>query len=325
MNLIFDAKRAFSRARPARFRRTRVLIVGVGDVGRRLAAMFGARRGVHFFGIVAGDSAQRRAALAALGVMPVSGNLDVRTSLRRAAGLGARVIYLAPPAPEGLHDVRLARAIATIGPRARGWVYASTTGVYGDCAGQWVTEARPTRATTARAIRRADAERQMRQRAVRRAKLGRRWPGLDLGANAVLRLSGIYAADRAAGPVARLEAGTPALIAADDVWANHIHANDAAVACWAALWRAGNGRVFNICDDVAVLSGDYFDHVADVFDLPRPRRLSRATIGDYLTPSQMSFLQESRRLSNARMKRELKIKLQYPTIFDGWQKPSSCG
>lgn len=319
----------------AQFRRPRVLIVGVGDVGVRLARLQlhnSARgRGVRFFGIVARDDAPRRAALAEQGVTVIAGDLDRAHSLRRAAGLGARVIYLAPPAAQGVRDERMARALAQLGSRARGWVYVSTTGVYGDCGGDWVQETRLTRATTARAIRRVDAERQVRARAVRQARLLRRGLlllpagrssgslGHNLGPNAVLRSSGIYAADRAAGPVSRLKAGTPVLRPADDVWSNHIHAEDLAAACWAALWRAGNGRVFNICDDAAVLSGDYFDHVADVFQLPRPARLSRAQIRDYLTPVQMSFLEESRRLSNQRMKRELRLNLKYPTIADGWK------
>lgn len=308
----------------ARFRRPRVLIVGVGDVGVRLARLQlhnSARgRGVRFLGIVARDDAPRRAALAAQGVTVIAGDLDRPHSLRRAAGLGARVIYLAPPAAQGVRDERMARALAKLGPRARGWVYVSTTGVYGDCGGDWVQETRLTRATTARAIRRVDAERQVRARAVRQARLAHRGKfDSNLGPNAVLRSSGIYAADRAAGPVSRLKAGTPVLRPADDVWSNHIHAEDLAAACWAALWRAGNGRVFNICDDAAVLSGDYFDHVADVFQLPRPARLSRAQIRDYLTPVQMSFLEESRRLSNQRMKRELRLNLKYPTIADGWK------
>jgi len=62
---------------------------------------------------------------------------------------------------------------------------------------------------------------------------------------------------------------------------------------------------------------DYFDRVADAFALPRPPRLTRAEAGQRLSPLQMSFMRESRRIGNRRVKEELKLRLAYPTVDAG--------
>ena len=103
----------------------------------------------------------------------------------------------------------------------------------------------------------------------------------------------------------------------DDVYTNHIHADDLARACVAALWRGGRQRVINVCDDTDLRMGDYFDLAADLCGLPRPPRLSRAALATRLSPMQLSFMAESRRLQNRRLKQELRLRLLYPTVADG--------
>ncbi|MBC7666516.1 MAG: NAD-dependent epimerase/dehydratase family protein, partial [Caulobacter sp.] len=197
--------------------------------------------------------------------------------------------------------------------RAPPWrvVYASTTGVYGDCRGEWVTETRPIDATTDRARRRVDAESRLRA-----------W-GRAAGVRvSVLRIPGIYAADRDGGrPQDRVLRGTPVLAAEDDGYTNHIHADDLARACVAALWRGRPQRVVQVCDDTDLKTGDYYDLVADLSGLPRPARVTRAQAGEHFSAAQWSFLNESRRLSNARMKRELRLVLRRPTIREGLAGP----
>ncbi len=179
--------------------------------------------------------------------------------------------------------------------------------MYGDCGGDWVSETRPVRAGTARAQRRVQAEAQVRL-------YGRR-TGV---ASSILRIPGIYAPDREGGtPRERLLRGTPALRAEDDVYTNHIHADDLARACLAALWRAAPQRVYHVSDESQLKMGEYFDLAAALYGLPTPRRISREQARAELSPMLLSFMSESRRLDNRRMKKELRLKLRYPTVDVG--------
>ncbi|MDQ6629895.1 MAG: NAD-dependent epimerase/dehydratase family protein, partial [Pseudomonadota bacterium] len=219
------------------------------------------------------------------------------------------VLHLAPPAAAGVRDERTKHLLQALArsPRLRRLVYASTSGVYGDCGGARVDETRPLRPGTDRARRRVDAEQRV-------LCFGRR-RGVAVS---VLRLPGIYALGRIGGdPRERLARGSAVLRAADDVFTNHIHADDLARACVAALSRGLRQRAVNICDDTVLRMGDYFDLAADLLDLPRPPRLSRADAALQLSPMQMSFMSESRRLDNGRMKRELRLVLQHPTVDSG--------
>ncbi len=260
------------------------------------------------------STGDRSDALHAQGVRVLRGDLDQPRSLRRLAGLAHRVVHLAPPPSEGWTDTRTRALVVALRRRAppQSLVYGSTSGVYGDCAGAWVTETRATRAETARARRRVDAEEWVRF-------LGR---GAGVGVG-ILRIPGIYAPDRAGGtPRKRLLAGTPVLRSEDDVYTNHIHADDLARACIAALWRARPQRVYNTSDDTCLKMGDYFDLAADLFGLPRPPRLARAAATAQLPLGLLSFMGESRRLDNTRLKRELKLALRYPTVTQGLQQPT---
>jgi nucleoside-diphosphate-sugar epimerase len=191
-------------------------------------------------------------------------------------------------------------------------VYGSTTGVYGDCGGERVSEARPARPGTPRAQRRADAERSVRH-------FGR---AAHVRAS-ILRIPGIYAPDRAGGtPRERLLKGTPVLEAGDDVYTNHIHADDLARAVCAALWRGKPQRVYNASDDSELKMGDYFDLAADLYALPRPPRVPRSTAQEKLPLMLLSFMGESRRLDNSRMKGELRLVLHYPSVDRGLGGPA---
>jgi nucleoside-diphosphate-sugar epimerase len=292
-------------ALPARFRRQRVLIVGCGDVGLRVAQALPRR--VRLFALT--TSAERTPELRARGITPLLGNLDAPGSLNRLAGLAHRVLHLAPPPNQGWGDPRtgaLTRALRRRSP-PNALVYASTSGVYGDCQGKIAIETRAVHADTARATRRIDAENAVRF-------LGRSAPVRS----SILRIPGIYAADREGGtPRPRLEKGTPVLLAEDDVYTNHIHADDLARACLAALWRGKPQRVYNVNDDTCLKMGDYFDLAADLYGLPRPPRLPRSTATAQLPLLLLSFMSESRRMDNTRMKRELRLSLRYPTVAAG--------
>jgi nucleoside-diphosphate-sugar epimerase len=182
-------------------------------------------------------------------------------------------------------------------------VYASTTGVYGDCAGALIDETRPARPLNARAKRRVSAERQLR-RATARGAL----------AASIVRIPGIYAAERL--PLARIERGMPALVDEDDVYTNHIHADDLAEILLRAIGSAGTSRIIHASDDTVLKMGAYFDRVADAFGLARVPRITREAAQCELEPLSLSFMSESRRLANRRLRRELRVTLRYPTVDD---------
>ena len=282
--------------------RPRLLLVGCGDVGMRLLPLLR-----NHFRVYALTSQQSRIAeLRAAGAVPIVANLDMPHTLHRLSGLANTIVHLAPPQSEGKLD-RRTRNLTAILPRHGKLVYVSTTGVYGDCGGAVFDETRPTAPVNARAARRVDAEQTL-----------RRWARGAQGQVAILRVPGIYAADRL--PVERLKQGTPALIDADDVYTNHIHADDLAQIIRLALFRALPMRVYHTVDDSDLKMAAYFDLVADAFGLPHPPRVARTELAKQVSPMLMSFMSESRRLLNHRIKDELGVRLFYPTVSHTLEK-----
>ena len=309
---------------PRRFRRPRLLIVGAGDIGMRLAALLQQRYGLHWRVLATTRRADQAQRLRAAGALPLPIDLDRIGQVRRLRGLANWMIDLAPPPAAGPGDPRTRRLTAALrlaaaprlatalrlgaadpprGAAGARWVYISTTGVYGDCGGASFDETRPTRPGSERALRRVDAERSMRA------------AGRDAPVSvSILRVPGIYAEDRL--PLDRLQRRTPVLRAEDDVYTNHIHGDDLARLCLASLWHGRANRTYHAVDDSDSKMGDYFDRVADAAGLPRPPRLPRAEIARQVSPAMLSFMSESRRLRNGRIKRELRFQFLFPTVAD---------
>ena len=277
----------------------RVLLVGCGDVALRAAALLEGR--ARLYGLT--RRRDEAAKLRSHGIVPIVADLDRGVSLARLRAAPFGVLHFAPPPSDGRDDPRTQRLIASLA-RARiipqRFVYISTSGVYGDCAGARVSEVRTRRAQTPRARRRVDAEDRLRA-----------WAGRSGVALAILRVPGIYAETRL--PLDRIRQGSPVLALDDDVYTNHIHADDLARAAVAALFRARPNRAYNICDDAELKMAVWFDLVADAFRLPRPPRVGWEEAEKRIAPMLLSFMSESRRLSNTRMKRELRVRLRYPT------------
>jgi nucleoside-diphosphate-sugar epimerase len=286
-------------------RRPRLLIVGCGDVGLRVARLLVPRWRV----LALTSHPARILELRAAGIVPLVGNLDEPATLGRLAGLADAVLHLAPPPVQGDTDPRTAALLRALSrkPGLSCLVYASTTGVYGDAGGERFDETRPVAPRSDRARRRVDAEARV------------RWFGRAFGVRvSLLRIPGIYAGDRPGGhPRERLARGTPVLRDEDDVYTNHIHADDLARACVAALLRGKPQRVVHVCDHTELKMGEYFDLAADLCGLPRPPRISRAQAREQLPPMLLSFMSESRRLKNDRLVRELRLRLRYPTVREG--------
>jgi nucleoside-diphosphate-sugar epimerase len=272
-----------------RIGKPRILIVGCGDVGMRLLPLLVKKYRV--FALT--SSTSRMSALRQAGAIPIYGNLDQPETLWRLPHLAAQVIHLAPPATQGHQDRRTSNLLSILSHGAgfiRQLIYISTTGVYGDCQGALIDETQTLKPTTARAQRRVSAEQQIRS-----------W-GMSGVQTHILRVPGIYAGDRL--PVERLGRGTPVL-----------NADDLARLITYVLWRGKSQRVINACDDSQLKMADYFDLIAEKMNLPKPPRASRQDLSAQLDPMMLSFMGESRRIQNKRLK-ELRFKLQYPTVKD---------
>ena len=250
---------------------------------------------------------RRHALLRDHGIVPLPGNLDDSATLSRLAGLPHDVLHFAPPPNHGTldsHTANLIRALRRRRSIPQRLVYISSSGVYGDCRGELVDERSPLRPGSDRARRRVDAERMLRA-----------W-GRDSGTGVViLRVPGIYADNRL--PIERLRAGTPALAPMDDAYSNHVHADDLARIVLAALLRGRAGRAYNACDGSWLKMGDYFDLVAQSLGLPLPPRISRQEAEKRVPQPLLSFMRESRRLSNRRLRKELRVRLRYPSVAEG--------
>jgi nucleoside-diphosphate-sugar epimerase len=274
-----------------------LLLIGCGDIALRSAPLL--RTHYRLIGLCRHlENAPR---LRQHGITPVFGDLDSPKTLNRLAGIAHAVLHLAPPPNHGKRDIRTINLLASLTKRPatnriilpQRLIYISTSGVYGDCNGALTDETYPIKPRIDRSIRRADAEKQVRN-----------W-GLRNYVNvSILRVPGIYAAERL--PLKRLHEGAPALLPEDDCYTNSIHAYDLVHIIFAALRYAKPGRVYNACDDFA-----------DFFDIPRPPRIARINAYKHISNNMLSFMEESRRLTNTRIKNELYINLRYPTVAKG--------
>ena len=291
--------------------RPRVLIVGCGDIGMRILPLLQRQlfESAHLPGPAAyrvfatTSQPERCAQLRAAGAIPLVANLDQPATLARLAGLASLVIYLAPPPSTGTIDSRSRHLAAVLTQRTR-LVYVSTSGVYGDCAGDVISETRKVQPLNPRAVRRLDAE-----------QVWRGWARRTGSRLCILRVPGIYAASRL--PLERLRTGTPALSPQQDVYTNHIHADDLARLTVKAMLHGSPNRIYHAVDDSQLLMGEYFDLVADRFGLQRPPRLMRSELERQVSAMLLSFMSESRRMTNERIRRELGFSLLYPQVAQG--------
>ena len=280
-----------------------VLIAGCGDIGQRGAALHLAQ-GARVSALA--RTPARCAQLAALDVTPVPGDLDDANLLAALPTQQALVYYFAPPPQAGVTDPRMERFLRAVTRDAlpHKIVYISTSGVYGDCKGAWVTEDAPPNPQTTRAQARLDAETQLFA-----------WSRDHSVPVVILRVGGIYGPGRL--PVERIRRGEPVLQREEAPFTNRIHADDLARVCLAAAERGGAGRIYNVCDDKHSTMTDYFNAVADALGLARPPEISLAEAQKVLSPGMLSYLNESRRMDNRRMREELKVTLLYPTLEQG--------
>jgi nucleoside-diphosphate-sugar epimerase len=277
----------------------RILIVGCGDIGQRVASRLQAS-GSPVVGIV--RSVASAAELATLALPAQVLDLD-----RDADGLPAaeQLFWFAPPPATGNGDPRLRRGLEAMRKAVpRRVVYLSTSGVYGDCDGRWIDEDEPLDPRSDRGRRRLDAEQALAEFAQ------------QTGCEAVtLRVPGIYGPGRL--PIERLRRGLPVVQESECPWTNRIHADDLADVAIAAMNRGRPGTAYNVADGHPTTMTDYFSRCARLLGMPEPRRIPLAEARKELTPALLSFLEESKRLLNTRMRQDLQIVLRYPDLAAG--------
>ena len=279
-----------------------MLIVGCGDVGRKLAARARQQKYAVYCLVRRTNSA---ASLLENGLNAAAVDLDLAAPTLTGEWDQEQVYYLAPPPSQGTMDPRMTRFLAALPTdKPHRIVYISTTGVYGDCAGEWVDESRPANPQVDRARRRYDAEQQLRH-----------WHDTGNGTLVVLRVAGIYGPGKL--PLDRLRSNTPMIGAEAAPWTNRIHIDDLVSVCEAAMARGADGAVYNVSDGHPGNMRDYFDRVADLYQLPRAPLIGADEARSSLSPGMLSYLAESRRLDNSRMLDELGVTLRYPDLASG--------
>ena len=281
----------------------RWLIVGSGHVARCLMSI---PHPGHRQVIALCRTAERASEWRALGVVPLLGDLDDAPTLRRLSGIAEVVFHFAPPPGTGTGDPRTRHLIASLARGAilpRHLVYISTTGVYGNRPDHLVRETTPVQPSTARARRRVAAEILLRE-------FGKR-SGCHVS---ILRAPGIYDADRL--PIRQLQTGEPVPDHDSDPWTNHVHARDLARAAWRAVFHGRPNRLYNAVDNSHLRLGEYYDLVARHFGLPPPPRLSSEELKKQISEVRWSFMAESRKIANDRIRRELRQSWYHATVGD---------
>jgi nucleoside-diphosphate-sugar epimerase len=280
-----------------------VFIVGCGDIGHRVARM--ELEAGHRVGALA-RSDIRAVQLRELGLDVVRGDLDRPETLPGLPSQTSIIYYFAPPPSAGNSDPRLAALLSAIDDAdlPERIVYISTSGVYGDCGGSWIDENHPLTPVTDRAKRRVAAE-----------TLVNEWAALKGVRRVILRVPGIYGPGRL--PFERIRLGRPVVLESESPYSNRIHADDLATACYQAAHERGAEGAYNVSDGHPTTMTDYFNRVADLAGLPRPPQVSMAEARTSFDPGTLSFLEESKRLDNRKMLRELQVRLRYPSLTEG--------
>lgn len=247
--------------------------------------------------------------LEADGVRPV--HVEDRKGLAEALSTTRALLATAPPQADGCPALNaLVPALASAGAFPDWTGYLSTTGVYGDRRGRWVTEKSRLAAQSVEGARRVRAERDWLDAG--------RGMGLTI---AVFRLPGIYGPGRSAFD--RLREGRARRIAAPGQVFSRIHVDDLAAGLEASIARPRAGGIYNLCDDEPAPNSDVVAYAAGLLGLPVPPEVSLEEAR--LPPAALRFYAESKRVSNALAKAELGWRPAYPTYREGLRAILSAG
>lgn len=277
-----------------------LLCLGMGFCAEALASRL-KTQGWEIVGTARSEA--RIAELAARGFRAVTLDRINETGILSATPL--HVLVSAPPDDRGdpaLHAC--GDALASVSSRVA-WVgYLSTTGVYGDHAGGWVDEDTPTAPQSERARRRIDAE---------EAWLS--WGRANGVAVHVFRLAGIYGPGR--NQLVSLREGTARRIDKPGQVFSRIHVDDIAEVLLTSIRAPRAGRIYNVCDDEPAPPQEVVAYAATLLGMEPPPLEAYEQVRSKLSPMAASFYQESKRVSNRRIRHELGVRLAYPTYREG--------
>ena len=274
-------------------------IIGCGDIGRRVAKLYQNHQtdDPAIYAVVRSNASL----LACREQNNIAKQADFDHKVMLPDDPASKIFYFMPPPASGMKDTRIENFLNEIGEGKKRIVLISTTGVYGDSQGEWIDEKTQVNPKAERAHRRLSAEQQLIN-----------WAKKTVSEYIILRVPGIYAKDRL--PLARLKKQLPIVRAEEAGWTNRIHADDLAQVCKIAMESACHNEIINACDGNPSTMTDYFNQVADYSNLPRPPQISMAEARETLSSGMLSYLSESRRISNKKMLAVLKVKLQYPDL-----------
>jgi nucleoside-diphosphate-sugar epimerase len=291
-----------------------IWIIGCGDIGRRVASLYQneakqTSKPCTLRGIVRSESSRSLAMEQGIhaSIIDLDHPLTHQTTIRPEDFEQALVFYFAPPPSTSVTDTRLQNVLSFIKNQANKWVLISTTGVYGDSHGEWIDENAPLNPVADRAKRRLSAEQTVID-----------WAKTYNKQYIILRVPGIYAKDRL--PLARLQKKLPIVDEDEAPWTNRIHADDLAQICKTAMESTISNEIYNATDGHPSTMTAYFNQVADYANLPRPPQISMQEAEQTLSAGMLSYLKESRRISNKKLLQELNINLQYPDLVAGLAK-----
>jgi len=219
----------------------------------------------------------------------------------------AIIFYFVPPPRSGQLDLKAQNYINELirqQKKPQKIVLISTTGVYGDCQGQWIDEHSPVKPAVDRARRRVDAEQQFQN-----------YCQSNNTPLVILRVSGIYAADKL--PLKRIQAQTPVVREQDSPYSNRIHADDLLEICLIAGLKAELTGIYNCSDGHPTTMYDYFIQVARACGLAEPPSISLQQARTELSSGMLSYMGESRRINNNKLLADFKITLQFPNLEQG--------
>lgn len=281
-----------------------IFVIGSGDIGCRIARLW-QQQGAQ------AKTLGRSTAPCGGTTGHIRADLDQPATLTGLPTANAVIYFTAPPPAQGSADPRMKNFLAAIDPTAlpQRFIYISTSGVYGDCNGEWIDESRPLNPQQPRSQRRVAAEETLIA-----------WAIEHNVATVILRVGGIYGPGRL--PLERLRNGMTILQRDIAPWSNRIHADDLARVCVAAAHAPQRHAVYNVSDGHPTTMSDYFIRVAEAGGLPAPREVDWTTAEQTMSAEMLSYLHEAKRLDNSRMLRELNLTLLYPTLTEGLK---ACG
>jgi len=274
------------------------LIVGCGYLGSRVLDLWLAR-GEQVYAMT--RSPERAAQWAGRGIFPLVADIAEPLTIAPPPAIDTVLFAVGfdPQAGRAIREVYvdgLARVLAWLPITVQRFIYISSTGVYGSFAGEWIDEDAP-----------CEPQREGGKACLAAEQLLSASPFADRGV--VLRLAGIYGPGRIPRAKDLLD-GKP-LAASPTGYLNLIHVADAARIVLLAEQKP-TSRCLLVSDGVPVVRGEYYAELARILNAPPPQFAPNAS-----EPPVAKRGSADKRISNARLLRELAPEFQFPDYRAG--------